>query len=180
MEWSLDPNGGEWNSFADTNPTFRGDVRVYIRKLATGVYTITDPVYFTFTKNVSSDTNRYIPRAGLKVVSVSGTSAGNMNNILDGNLNTAWHGPKANFMTGGTYKDSHVIIELDKPRYVSEIDYQPNPSALANGKYPAGKARSLEIYVSMDGVNWELAGKNTNLANNSNLKKITLDEAKNF
>ena len=30
----------------------------------------------------------------------------------------------------------------------------------------------------MDGVNWELAGKNTNLANNSNLKKITLDEAK--
>ncbi len=178
MEWSLDPNGGEWNSFADTNPTFRGDVRVYIRKLATGVYTITDPVYFTFTKNVSSDTNRYIPRAGLKVVSVSGTSAGNMNNILDGNLNTAWHGPKANFMTGGTYKASHVIIELDKPRYVSEVDYQPNPSALANGKYPAGKAKSLEIYVSMDGVNWELAGKNTNLANNSNLKKITLDEAK--
>ena len=110
MEWSLDPNGGEWSSFADTNPTFRGDVRIYIRKLATGVYTITDPVYFTFTKNVSSDTNRYIPRAGLKVVSVSGTSAGNMNNILDGNLNTAWHGPKANFMTGGTYKDSHVII----------------------------------------------------------------------
>ena len=69
MEWTLDPDG-EWNSFADTNPTFRGDVRVYIRMLATGIYTMSDPVYYTFTTNVSSETNRYIPRDGLKVISI--------------------------------------------------------------------------------------------------------------
>ena len=175
MEWTLDPDG-EWNSFADTNPTFRGDVRVYIRMLATGIYTMSDPVYYTFTTNVSSETNRYIPRDGLKVISVSGTSGGNKDNILDGDINTSWHGPSYNVMSGQQYKASYAVIELDKPRYVSEIDYVADAKATGMGNYPAGKARNLEIYVSMDGTNWELAGSQANLANNNTTKKIALNE----
>lgn len=176
MEWTLDPNG-EWNSFADTNPTFRGDVRVYIRMLATGTNTMSDPVYYTFTTNVSSDTNRYIPRGNLKVISVSGTGGGNKDNILDGDFNTYWYGPMYNLMTGQKYKDSYAIIELDKPRYVSELDYSAYAKATSLGNYPAGKAKTLEIYVSMDGTNWELAATKTNLANDNTVKKITFDDA---
>ncbi len=174
MEWTTDLNG-EWSSFADTNPTFRGDVRVYIRVLANGIYTMSEPVYFTFTTNVSSDTNRYIPRDTLKVTSVSGTSGGNKDNILDGDFNTSWHGPSFNFMTGQSYKNTYAIIELSKPRFISEIDYAPDAKATSLGNYPTGKARNLEIYVSMDGTNWTLAGQAKNLANNANIKKIVLD-----
>ncbi|MCI9233904.1 MAG: hypothetical protein HFH08_04820 [Bacilli bacterium] len=175
MEWTLDPNG-EWSSFADTNPIFRGDVRVYVRMLATGIYTISEPVYYTFTTNVTSETNRYIPRNSLSVISVSGTSGGNKDNILDGDINTSWHGTSYNTMTGQVYKASYAIIELDKPRYISEVDYVPDAKATGMGNYPTGKAKNLEIYTSMDGVNWELAGMGKNLSNNNTLKKIALDE----
>ena len=175
MEWTLDPNG-EWNSFADTNPTFKGDVRVYIRMLATGIYTMSDPVYFTFTTNTSSDTNRYIPRNNLKVIDVSGTSDGDKDNILDGNINTAWHSYYKKSSIGQKYIPSYATIELDKPKYVSEIDYVPDAKATSSlGNYPSGKANRLDIYVSMDGKNWELAATKSNLGNNNNLKKITFD-----
>ena len=35
MEWTLDPSG-EWNSFANTNPVFNGNTRVYVRVTASG------------------------------------------------------------------------------------------------------------------------------------------------
>ncbi|MCI8309463.1 MAG: hypothetical protein HFJ45_04585, partial [Clostridia bacterium] len=79
---------------------------------------------------------------------------------------------------GGAYKPSYVVIELDKPRYVAEVDYVPDAKATGTGGYPTGKASKLEIYVSMDSTNWELAAVGNNLANNNNLKKITFEEAK--
>ena len=176
MEWTLDLDG-EWNSFADTNPTFRGDVRVYIRLLATGTSTMSDPVYFTFTTNTSSDSHRYIPRDSLHVIAVSGTSDGNKDNILDGNVNTSWHSYYNKSGLGQKYIPAYATIELDKPKYVSEIDYVPDARATSSlGGYPAGKASRLDIYVSMDGTNWELAATKSNLGNNNNLKKITFDE----
>ncbi len=175
MEWTLDPDG-EWNSFADTNPTFKGDVRVYIRMLANGIYTMSEPVYFTFTADASSETNRYITRDKLEVIAVSGTSGGNKDNMLDGNINTAWHSQYNKNNIGQKYIPAYATIELDKPRYVSELDYVPDAKATsALGNYPAGKASRLDIYVSMDGTNWELAASKSNLGNNGNLKKITFD-----
>ncbi len=175
MEWTLDPNG-EWNSFADTNPTFKGDVRVYVRMLATGIYTMSEPVYYTFTANTSSETHRYIIRDNLKVIDVSGTSGGNKDNILDGNINTAWHSYYNKQSIGKKYIPAYATIELDKPRYVSEIDYVPDARATsALGNYPSGKASRLDIYVSMDGTNWELAASKSNLGDNATLKKISFD-----
>ncbi len=178
MEWTLDPNSGEWTSFADGNPNLRGDVVVYLRLTASGTNTTSDPVHYTFTTNTSSESHRYISRTGLKVIAVSGTSGGgNKDNILDGDINTSWHGATSSGL-GGAYKPSYVVIELDKPRYVAEVDYVPDAKATGTGGYPTGKASKLEIYVSMDGTNWELAAVGNNLGNNNNLKKITFEEAK--
>jgi len=88
MEWTLNPADG-WNSFANTNPIFSGNKRVYVRVIAKGTEIASDPVYYTFTDNSSSETNRYITRDKLNVIAVSGTSGGNKDNILDGNINTA-------------------------------------------------------------------------------------------
>ncbi len=177
MEWTLDPNSGEWTSFADGKPNLRGDVVVYLRLIASGTNTTSDPVHYTFTTNTSSESHRYISRTGLKVTAVSATSAGNKDNILDGDINTSWHGATSSGL-GGAYKPSYVVIELDKPRYVAEVDYVPDARATGTGGYPTGKASKLEIYVSMDGTNWELAAVGNNLGNNNNLKKITFEEAK--
>ena len=56
MEWSLNPSEG-WNSFANTNPIFSGNVRVYVRVTATGTQIASDPVYFTFKENNVDDSN---------------------------------------------------------------------------------------------------------------------------
>ena len=177
MEWTLDPNSGEWTSFADGKPNLRGDVVVYLRLIASGTNTTSDHVHYTFTTNTSSESHRYISRTGLKVIAVSATSGGNKDNILDGDINTSWHGATSSGL-GGAYKPSYVVIELDKPRYVAEVDYVPDAKATGTGGYPTGKASKLEIYVSMDNTNWELAAVGNNLANNNNLKKITFEEAK--
>lgn len=176
LEWTLDVNG-EWNSFADTNPIFKGDVVVYVRLVATGTAIKSNPVHYTFTTNASSDTHRYIPRANLNVVEVSGTSGGNKDYILDGNTNTSWHSTVSSF--GGNYKPAYATIELDKPRYVAELDYVPDPNAKTpNGNYPTGIASRLQIFVSMDNKNWELVADKSNLGNNGNLKKIAFNEVK--
>ena len=177
MEWTLDPNSGEWTSFADGKPNLRGHVVVYLRLIASGTNTTSDPVHYTFTTNTSSESHRYISRTGLKVTEVSATSGGNKDNILDGDINTSWHGATSSGL-GGAYKPSYVVIELDKPRYVAEVDYVPDAKATGTGGYPTGKASKLEISVSMDGTNWELAAVGNNLGNNNNLKKITFEEAK--
>ena len=177
MEWTLDPNSGEWTSFADGKPNLRGHVVVYLRLIASGTNTTSDPVHYTFTTNTSSESHRYISRTGLKVTEVSATSGGNKDNILDGDINTSWHGATSSGL-GGAYKPSYVVIELDKPRYVAEVDYVPDARATGTGGYTTGKASKLEIYVSMDGTNWELAAIGNNLGNNNNLKKITFEEAK--
>lgn len=177
MQWTLDSTG-EWNSFANTNPIFKGDVKVYVRMLATGIYTMTDAVCYTFTMNASSPTNRYIPRANLKVISTGGVNYINGKNILDGNTNTYWNGATYSPMTGGKYKASNVVLELDKPRYISELDYIP-ANIIRNGKFPTGRAKQLDIYVTNDINDWgtPVASVN-NLGDNLNLKKITFTQVK--
>jgi len=178
MEWTSDPDG-EWYSFADTNPIFSGDKVIYVRMRATGTKTTTNTVRYTFTMNASSATNRYIPRSNLEVVSVSSTSKGNKDNILDGNMNTSWRS-KPGAMFSGTYPTSNVILKIvDKPRYVSELDYIPEQNAKTSaGNYISGRAKKINVYVSMDGQTWELAATQNNLGNNNNQKKITFPEAK--
>ena len=179
MEWTLDPNSGEWTSFADGNPNLRGDVVVYLRLTASGTNTTSDPVHYTFTMNASSLTNRFISRSNIEAVSASSTNKGNVSNILDGDMSTSWRS-KPGAMFSGTYPVSSVVLKIiDRPRYVSELDYTPEQNAKTNaGNYISGRAKKINVYVSLDGKTWELAATKNNLANDNASKKITFPEPK--
>lgn len=170
MEWSLDPTKG-WNSFANTNPIFNGNKRVYVRVIATGTQIASDPVYFTFKENNTDDTKRYIQSKNLSVIEVNATGEGNKNNILDGNINTYWRSKKDLF-------PAYVTIKLNEPRYISAMDYIPDKNAAMGGIIPYGRAQNINIYISMDNQNWTLATSKNNLGDNNNLKHIELPVAK--
>jgi len=174
MEWTLDPKG-EWQAFSDSTPLFKGDVVVYVRMIATGVYTTTSPVRYTFTTNASSLTNRFISRDKIKVNSVSSGGKNNVDNMLDGNINSAWYSKESSL--GGAFIPAFVTLELDEARYVSELDYIPYANAKTSmGGYPTGKARNLVVETSMDGSTWTEAASATGLADNATAKKITFNE----
>lgn len=170
MEWTLDPNG-EWYSFANTNPIFSGNKKVYVRVTAAGTQTASDPVYYTFKENNVDDTKWYIQSKNLAVVEVNASGGGAWTNMLDGNINTYWRSKNG-------LMPAYVTIKLDEPRYVSGLDYVPDRSAKYMGIVPYGRARNVNIYVSMDNKNWELVASKSNLGDNDNLKRIDFPEAK--
>ena len=175
MEWTLDPVNGEWQAFSDATPLFKGDVVVYVRMIATGVYTTTKPVHYTFTTNASSLTNRFIPRSKISVKAAAPHGQYSFSNMLDGNINTAWFSKESSL--GQAFKPANVILELDEPRYVSELDYIPYANATtAMGGYATGKAKAINIQVSEDFKTWTTVASVNNLANDSSAKKITFDE----
>lgn len=73
---------------------------------------------------------------------------------------------------------AYITIKLDQPRYISGLDFIPDKSAVNIVKVPYGVAKKVNIYVSMDGTNWELAGSKDNLGNNVPLKHIDFPEQK--
>lgn len=170
MEWSLNPSEG-WNSFATTNPLFSGNVRVYVRVIAVGTQLASDPVYYTFTENNTDDEAWYIQSKNLSVVEVNASGAGSWNNILDGNINTY-------FRTKENLMPAYVVIKLDQPRYISGLDYVPDKNAREFGAIPYGRARNVNIYVSMDKENWELAASKVNIGDNDNLKHFDFEPKK--
>lgn len=147
MEWTLDPNG-EWTSFAESNPLFTGNKKVYVRLKATGTSTTSDAVHYTFTENIIDDKQAYIPSKNLSVVTVSSTSSGNKNNLIDGNLNTAWQSKNV---------PAYVDIELDRARYVNALDFTWDKNAVMGGSLPYGHPKNVTVFVSMDGNDWQTA-----------------------
>lgn len=174
MEWSLDPSNG-WNSFAGTNPIFEGEKVVYVRVVAKGTQLASNPVHYTFHKNNSDDTKWYIKSTNLQIYEVNGTNpsdGGNWKtNILDGNVNTYWRSYYG-------VLPAYIKIKLDQPRYLSRLEFTPDKSALLFGGIPFGRAKNVNVYVSMDGDTWDLAASGNNLGDNVNTKTIDLSEPK--
>lgn len=147
MEWTLDPNG-EWTSFAESNPLFTGNKKVYVRLTATGTSTTSDAVHYTFTENIIDDKQAYIPSKNLSVITASSTSSGNKNNLIDGNLNTAWQSKNV---------PAYVDIELDRARYVNALEFTWDKNAVMGGSLPYGHPKNVTVFVSMDGNDWQSA-----------------------
>lgn len=147
MEWTLDPNG-EWTSFAESNPLFTGNKKVYVRLKATGTSTTSNQVHYTFTENIIDDKQAYIPSKNLSVITASSTSSGDKNNLIDGNLNTAWQSKNV---------PAYVDIELDRARYVNALDFTWDKNAVMGGSLPYGHPKNVTVFVSMDGNDWQTA-----------------------
>lgn len=178
MEWTLDTSG-EWTSFANSNPLFTGDKRVYVRTIASGANMASDPIYFTFTNNSSEPTKKYIPYSLLSVPTVSATQEGNKANIVDGNPNTYWRSYR-NKGFGAAYVPAYVIIELEDPRFVNALEYTHDRFAVtkfSNGDVPYGFANNVEISVSMDGTNWTKVATKNFAKDNNNPQQVVFDEA---
>jgi len=179
MEWTLDPNG-EWTSFANSNPLFSGNKKVYVRTIANGTNIASDSVYFTFTDNVGQEEKRYIPSRFLSVPMVSSTQQGNMNNIVDGNPKTYWRS-KRNSGFNPKYIKAWVVIELNEPRFVTALDYIHDSSSIdntfSNQSIRYGYAKNVTIEVSMDGTNWTKVASKTLANNNDSAQQIVFDEA---
>lgn len=150
MEWTLDPSG-EWTSFADGNPLFVGDKKVYVRLRPTGTRTASDAVYYTFTENIIDDKKAYIPTKNLSVVATS-AGTGNKNNIIDGNLNSNWRSKGV---------PAYIDIEIDRARYITALDFIWDRTALMGGSLPFGHPKNVTVFVSMNGTDWESAATAT-------------------
>lgn len=162
-EWSTD--NATWNKFSD-DTVFNGDKTIYVRNGATGNAKATDSVQYSFTTDTFTDTRSYIPIGRINVTGCSSaqSEAEDANKTNDGNINTIWH---TQYNIDDT--DKYVTYELDKPTYISGIDYIPRQSA-SNGIFS-----SCEVYTSLDGENWTLVGSAQNWANNANKKSIDIE-----
>lgn len=183
MEWTLDPSQG-WNSFANTNPLFSGNKKVYLRVVATGTKLASDPVYYTFTENITNEKKAYIQSKNLSVPEVSASdikapgNAGNKANIVDGNTSSFWRSYR-NSGTQAAYVPAYVIIQLDRPRYITALDYYPDPAInKATSTPPYGHAKDVEILVSMDGTTWESAAKKTFASSTTTMDHVDFSEPK--
>ncbi len=163
-----------WTFYRDQEPDLTGDKAIIVRMGATGVYLAsTTSSTFTFTQDNLPDTRKYIPISHLSIenVSTEATSQqGAAANAIDGNANTRYHSA-----WDGSDTQRYMTIKLDKPIYVSAVEFIP--AAGGNGKIYDGT-----IYGSMDGENWEILSRQTNLqySNQANTVEQAIANTKAF
>lgn len=164
LEWSSD-EGNNWKDLA-SDTTFEGDQVVQVRSKATGTVKASDIATYTFTEDTDTASRKYIP---LKYISYVGTSSeevkqgGSATNALDGKPNTMWH-----TLWAGGDNERYITVKFDEPRYLTSINYTPRQSG-NNGRF-----LDAEVYVSMDGEDWMLAGTANNWADNAKVKTLNL------
>ncbi|HAT4368153.1 TPA: DUF5011 domain-containing protein [Clostridium perfringens] len=164
LEYSED-NGATWNKYDAENTRILGNKKVLVRYIASGTKMQSEPVEYSFTEDNQPANRKYIQ---LKNVSLYKYSSQENNgdaaakNMIDGNINTGWHN------TWKGESDKFYTVEFDKPRYVTSIEYKPSGHN--------GILKNVDIYTSMDGVNWEKSGEVRNLRNDYNLKVLNLSK----
>ncbi len=146
----------------DPEQRFPGNIRVYVRKYAHAEYMTSDTVYYTFTADTNPDSFRYIYIDRLTFVS-AGLSQRPATNMLDANPLTSWH-TKYNVVA----EDKSFVLKFDKAINFAGFEYDPEG--------PNGRILEVEVYVSLDGENWQLAGQTT-WARNANRKKLQLTQS---
>ncbi len=168
MQWKYNDSDA-WTSYSVQEPDLTGDKSIIVRAGATGLYLAgSTSATYTFTKDSLPDTNKYIPIKHLSIHYVSSEQPGSDDaiNCIDGNINTIWHTSH-----NASDSDRTIIIKLDEPVYLSSVQYVPRQFGTN------GRAKNAILYVSMDGVNWTIAGNAANWENNSNPKTIELNES---
>ncbi len=143
-----------WTSYRKASPDNTGNKTLYVRRGATGRQLATGSVTYTFTEDNQPNTRKYVPVSHLSISAVSTEATGNQGAAtyaIDGNYNTRYHSA-----WNGTDTQRFVTIKLDKPRYVSAVEFVP--AGGGNGKIYDGT-----IWGSLDGENWEILSQKTGL-----------------
>lgn len=155
MQWKYREEDN-WTFYRDEEPNLTGDKSVIVRMGATGVHLAsTTSSSFTFTQDNLPQNRQYIPISHLSIHGVS-TEATNQQGAaafaIDGNANTRYHSA-----WNGSDTERYMTIKLDEPVYLSAVEFIP--AGGGNGKIYDGT-----IYGSMDGENWEILSRQTNLS----------------
>lgn len=143
-----------WTSYKVASPDNTGDKTLYVRKSATGTQLTSDSVTYTFTEDNQPNTRKYVSVSHLSIEDVSTEATNNAGAAIyaiDGNYNTRWHSA-----WNGTDTERFITIKLDKPRYVSAVEFVP--AAGGNGRIYDGT-----IWGSYDGENWEKLSEKKNI-----------------
>lgn len=155
MQWKYREEDN-WTFYRDSEPDLTGDKTVIVRMGATGVHLAsTTSSSFTFTQDNLPENRKYIPISHLSIHGVSSEATNNGGAAafaIDGNANTRYHSA-----WNGSDTERYMTIKLDEPVYLSAVEFIP--AGGGNGKIYDGK-----IYGSMDGENWEILSRQTNLS----------------
>lgn len=166
-EWSLD-SGQTWHSYKDGNPDLSNDKSVAIRRAATGTSLPSDISTFQFTKDSDDEMLKYISISRLSIAGYSSqeiSKAKNYaDNVIDGNPNTIWH----TLWSGGD-NERYISLKVDKPVYISGLEYVPRASEWN------GIITNATILTSLDGKEWTTVQSNISWARNNQKKFFKFD-----
>ena len=169
LEWKYTEED-TWASYTEEQPDLSGDKTLIVRAAATGIYQAdTKTTTYQFTKDGTDAVQKYI---SIKHLSIEKASSEQSNkgdyaqNAIDGNINTLWH-----TVYDGSDQEKSITIKLDEPVYLSAFEYVPRQIGVN------GRTRDGILYVSSNGEDWTEAASITEWANNTQWKKITLQES---
>lgn len=167
MQWSYDEV--EWTTFGDEEPDLSGDKTVYVRTAAGATTFPSDSVALAYTADEANPKKSYIKLNRVSVFGCSSEQASQKqqaDKAIDGDINTYWH---TNWAANSDL-ERYIILELDKETKLSAVEYVPRQDG-NNGRFT-----SCEIYTSLDGESWTLAGSASGWAVDKTSKTVTLDE----
>ncbi len=177
MEWRYNESD-DWTSYKDASPNLTGDKTIYVRVKPSGTHLASESGVFNFTEDNQTDKRKYITVSNLTIHEFSTQSTDSKRpyyapNAIDGNLNTFWHTDYADDVRDNDV-DPFITIKLDKPRYISALEFQQ----VVDPKRPNDPdfIKSAKIYVSEDGVNWTEAGVIEDCPQDKNLRVIDFSE----
>lgn len=169
LEWKYTEED-TWASYTEEQPDLSGDKTLIVRAAATGIYQAdTKTTTCQFTKDGTDAVQKYI---SIKHLSIEKASSEQSNkgdyaqNAIDGNINTLWH-----TVYDGSDQEKSITIKLDEPVYLSAFEYVPRQIGVN------GRTRDGILYVSSNGEDWTEVASVTEWANNTQWKKITLQES---
>lgn len=168
LEYSLD-NGESWKDYVgglDSNIRMEGDIVAKFRYKAHDLY-LKGPIdQYTFHADNVNEESKYLQLRHVKLNGYSSQQDNSGNaaaNFIDGN-NTRWH-TRYNTID----KDKYYSVKFDKVRYISKLTYLPDT--------PNGRLRSGDVYISMDGENWDKVYSFKDIGNNYKLKELDLGKS---
>ena len=168
MEWKINEND-KWILFSNQLPDLKGNKSINVRRGNTGTILASESVTLNFFEDDSDEKHKYISIDRLSVENFS-TEHNNHDqaavNTIDGNKNTIWH-----TVWNGSDTEKYITIKLDKPTYISRVEYVPRSDA------NNGRVTNAQILVSIDGQKWTEVIDSTNWALNAASKSENFTES---